>query len=527
MSNSTHAPDPLATFSTATILIVDDHPENLQLLAYCLKDTGYTILLAEDGEQCLDLAHSEKPDVILLDIIMPGMDGFEVCSHLKNNAQTWHIAIIFLSALSNIENKIKGFRLGAADYINKPFQLEEVLARVNTQVHLRILRKQLEHQNQLLQEQAKQLQQSAQQARTESRAKSHFMAISSHDLRQPLHALSLLLETLNSKVEHRPLLVLTQRIRQSINALSHLFNTLLDVSQLDAQKIKPHIEILDLNTLAYQLQEEFATQAQEKGLTLTFAYCPKPVCSDPSLLKRILQNLLSNAIRYTQQGSVSVSYTEQDEYLNIIIQDTGIGIAEAQQQRIFEEFYRIDNSTMATSGLGLGLNIVKRLAALLQHPLHIQSRLNNGSSFILSVPYVPATDSEIALSTAISEAHSLSIALLEKDPDTLAITLELLEDWGHHVIAVAHPDSLLKTLSQQDIDLLISDFQDSDTLKLIQQLRTALGYAVPVLFVTSETALQRSTEITISGTKVLAKPVNPDHLYDALQSYPKLKSSRL
>jgi len=505
----------------AKILVADNHLANLELLGACLQDTGYHILLAEDGATCLHLVREEKPDVVLLDIMMPKMNGFDVCQQLKADPLTWNIPIIILSALSNIENKIKGFRLGAADYINKPFQVEEVLVRVNTQVHLCAMRKQLEHQNQLLQEQAKQLQQRAQQAQTASQAKSRFMAMSSHDLRQPLHALSLLLETLGSKLENQHLQVLIQRVRQSITALSSLFNTLLDISQLDAEKIQPCIETLDLNQITHQLQEEFTEKAHEKGLVLEFAYCPKTVRSDPSLLKRILQNLISNAIRYTPQGLVKIDYEFIEAHLRIQIKDTGIGIAEDQQVLIFEEFYRIECADIEQNGLGLGLNIVKRLAELLHHPLHLQSHLGEGSCFSLTVPCVINPAEQASEPVIEVEADSLHIAVLDEDADTLAITLELLEDWGHNVLAADDTHQLLSALEDNTIDLFLSDFKPSQSngLQLMQEVRKKLGYPVPTLFMTAETSLHWVAEMKMSGATVLFKPVNPEHLYEALQNY--------
>ncbi len=507
---------PFNTRVAAKILIADDQPSNLELLGNCLQDTGYHILVAEDGVSCLQIAEQEQPHLILLDIMMPEMDGFEVCQTLKAQPHMADTPIIFLTGLSNIDSKIKGFRLGAADYINKPFQIEEVLARVNTQVHLCLMRQQLEQQNQLLQAQA-------QQAQLASQAKSRFMAMSSHDLRQPLHALSLLLETLGSKLDNRHLSVLIQRIRQSINALSNLFNTLLDMSQLDAEKIQVHIEPLDLNQLADQLCEEFAEKAQDKGLSLHFADCPQPIYSDPSLLKRILQNLIANAIRYTSQGQVSMDYQIQDECLFIRVKDTGVGIATAQQSLIFEEFYRIDT---AGNGLGMGLNIVKRLADLLQHPLSLDTQVGQGSCFSLSVPCA-----EMGIDTDFDDnaepfSTGLCVGLIDDDPVTLEITQELLEDWGYDVLATSSPHHLLDHLSVPNaspIDVLLTDFQlqDMNGLTLIEHINAVQKHPLAALFITAETALYAVKEMQNSAIQVLIKPVSPEDLFDALQNLVK------
>ncbi|GEM_PF-2577011 len=512
-------PKTATQLALAKILIADDQIESLELLGTYLQDAGYKTLLVSESGNCLHMAETEQPDLILLDIMMLEMDGFEVCQQLKTNPTTWKIPVIFLSGLTTIENKIKGFRLGAADYINKPFQLEEVLVRVNTQVHLRLMRRQLEHQNQLLQEQARQLAQRVQHSQIVSQAKSRFMAMSSHDLRQPLHALSLLLETLGSKQENAHLAVLIARIRQSINALSTLFNTLLDMSQLDAEHLQTCVETLDLNLLVAQLAEEFAEQTRSKGLQLRFADCPKAVRSNPSLLKRILQNLLSNAIRYTQQGWIAFNYQLAGEFLIIQLEDTGVGIAEDKQSLVFEEFYRIERSDIKEPGLGFGLSIVKRLADLLRHPLHLHSIPGKGTCFSLSVPWVERINEETLEDDLGSLVNGQCVALLDEDAVTLAITQELLEDWGYEVIAANNLAVLLKALEGHGIQVLVTDYQVQQMrgIQLMQQVQRQQKRLVPTLFMTTETALQQIAEMKRQGAIVLLKPVNPDRLYEVLQ----------
>ncbi|MCP4697551.1 MAG: response regulator, partial [Gammaproteobacteria bacterium] len=184
------------------ILIVDDQEDNLRVLYHYLRHRGYRIYVATNGETGLNLAVIRCPDLILLDIVMPGMDGFATCECLKSRQETRDIPVIFLSALADRESKLKGLRTGAVDYINKPFEIEEVLARVATHINLHCLQGRLREQNQLLKQQSRMLEEQASVARQVSQAKSSLMAVATHDLRQPLHALNLLVETLESRTDN-------------------------------------------------------------------------------------------------------------------------------------------------------------------------------------------------------------------------------------------------------------------------------------------------------------------------------------
>lgn len=361
-----------------------------------------------------------------------------------------------------------------------------------------------------------------QEAEASNRAKSQFLAAASHDLRQPLHALGLFVAALNEKVRSREVRDLVQHINASVESLEALFNELLDISRLDAGVIRPNPTAFPIQTLLGRLGADYEALAAEKELGLMVFPCDAVVVSDPSLLERILRNLLSNAVRYTHQGRISVECRRRGDTLRIDVWDTGIGIPADQHQRIFEEFYQVGNPERdRRRGLGLGLAIVRRLAQLLGHRLDMSSTVGGGSVFSVEIPLGQdvCAESPAACAQALSPASLAGRCIVVVD-DERAVREgmeSLLRGWGCRVITAG---SAAEALQQLDAasgapDLVIADYRLRDGengIDAIRCLQTALGSSVPAILITGDTAPSRLNEAAASGYPLLHKPVRPAKL---------------
>ncbi|MFP4296969.1 MAG: response regulator [Spirulinaceae cyanobacterium] len=308
------------------ILVVDDLIQNLQVIGNLLENKGYDTTFATSGKQALERIKISKPDLILLDLMMPEMSGLEVCKILKSESQWQDIPIIFLTANRNPQSLIEAFAAGAADYITKPFQPEEILARINNQLTQITLRRQLQSQNQQLQAEIAQrhqieqaLAQAKQTAEMANQAKSTFLANMSHELRSPLNAILGFTQLLRHGKN------LTPDQQENVNViyrsgrhLLDLINDILDLSKIEAGRVQLHWETVDLLELLAEIQEMLSLKAKDKGLILRFEIgnnVPRSLVSDRLRLRQILINLIGNAIKFTEKGSIvlTVNVAENGE----------------------------------------------------------------------------------------------------------------------------------------------------------------------------------------------------------------------
>lgn len=349
-------------------------------------------------------------------------------------------------------------------------------------------------------------------------AKTQFLAAASHDLRQPLHALNLMVAQWRRDPDAAERRRLGLRVEQAIAAINALFDGLLDVSKLDAGVIRPQVEAFPVQRLLDRMDVAHAAAARDKGLELRIRPCDAWVASDPVLLERILGNLVANAVRYTRSGAMLLGCRRTRAGLRIAVWDTGIGIAPDKQERIFDEFYRLDaEGGAADGGLGLGLSIVARLAGLLGHQVSVRSVPGRGSCFAVTVP---ETASQPHLPTAANDSaidalQGRRVLVIDNNAQVLASTARLLEGWGCCVLA-AHgaPDHV-----HGPVDLLLVDMRldhGDDGVAAISRLRRQWGRDVPALILTGDTAIGTRERIAASGLPMLEKPVSALRLRSAL-----------
>lgn len=366
-------------------------------------------------------------------------------------------------------------------------------------------------------------------------AKTRFLAAASHDLRQPLFAIGLDASTLERRLANTESYSIAGRISRSVDALQAMFNELLDISKLDAGMVSSKTVAFPLQELLTRLEVDYGAQARDKGLGFKVRPWPGSVRSDAGLLDRILRNLVSNAVRYTQHGRILVACRRRGSAVRIEVWDTGPGIAETEQARVFEEFYQIDNPERDRSkGLGLGLAIVKRLAQLLGCSVQVRSHPGRGSVFSVVVPRAarPWVDLAPTQTTEVAEAslEGRVVVLVDDERDVRESMQSLLATWGCTVIAAPSTDDLLPLLRDSGArpELVIADYRLRNGItgtQVIARIRTEVGHTIPGMLITGDTAPDRLREAQSSGFMLLHKPLPPAGLRQAINQLLQIGTS--
>lgn len=367
--------------------------------------------------------------------------------------------------------------------------------------------------------------------------KTRFFASASHDLRQPLHAIALFGAVLERDLQDHSSGPSARRLMRAVHAMGSSLDTMLDVSRLDAGVVKPELVATPVKSIFRTLNQIFAARAEEKGLQLRLRTTPLWVLTDPQLLQRLLGNLVENALKYAEQGGVLVVARARGDNVCIDVLDTGVGIAPEHLDQIFDEFYQIDNPGRDRSqGLGIGLSIVRRLSRLLDHPLHLKSRLGFGSRFRLTLPMAlpQATVSILPQRTGAHGTGDFSgggqrgitpdepalvlpspMLLLDDEADVGDAMTALLASHGVHLEVVtneaeAETAFTRAALQQKPFAALICDYrlaEGVDGLQAAQRLRAHFNPQLPLLLVTGDTAPNRLQSVRDADVPVLFKPV--------------------
>jgi protein-histidine pros-kinase len=363
-----------------------------------------------------------------------------------------------------------------------------------------------------------------QAAERANKANSAFLAAASHDLRQPVQALSLLNGALRRTVSDERALQMVESQEHSLTAMTNLLNSLLDISRLDAGAVKPELEVFPIQRLIDRLSDEFARQAQHTGLEFSASSCPAVVNSDPNLLAEIIQNLVSNAIRYTDKGGVRLDCLEQDGQCVIRVTDTGIGIPEDQLDEIFREFHQCKTPGASKEGFGLGLAIVKRLSDLLNLTIKVESDIGRGSCFSVSMPAVqaeaPTEEADDVAHTNVQEAASGLVILIEDDVHVANAWGLLLEADGYRVATAESASEAQALLNYVDETpaLLISDFHllDGSTgVEAVSVIRDYYDKPIPAFIVSGDTSKVVKDARLLDNCTLMCKPIDTNRLLSA------------
>ena len=363
-----------------------------------------------------------------------------------------------------------------------------------------------------------------QAAERANKANSAFLAAASHDLRQPVQALSLLNGALRRTVSDERALQMIESQEHSLTAMTNLLNSLLDISRLDAGAVKPELEIFPIQRLIDRLSDEFSRQAQHTGLAFSSSSCPAVVNSDPNLLAEVIQNLVSNAIRYTDKGGVQLDCLEEDGQCVIRVTDTGIGIAEDQLDEIFREFHQCKAPGASKEGFGLGLAIVKRLSDLLGLAIKVESDIGRGSCFSVSMPAVQAEaapeDADDVAAADLHEAASGLVILIEDDVHVANAWGLLLEADGYRVATAESASEAQALLNYVDETpaLLISDFHllDGSTgVEAVSLIRDFYDMPIPAFIVSGDTSKVVKDARLLDNCTLMCKPIDTNRLLSA------------
>ncbi len=360
------------------ILIVDDVEENHGVIGNILFSKGIDVMFAKSGKEALKRISSYKPDLILLDIMMPEMSGFEVCKILKSKEETADIPIIFLTAMEQTENIVEGFRLGAVDYILKPFKKEELIQRVDNQLRIKNLLDAYKHQNEDL--------------IATNATKDKLFSIIAHDLRNPFNIImgySKMLVDNFQAINDEKKIEFIKRLHEVTKQTSRLLENLLQWSQLrtGSNKFTPietNLQLLIED--AVNVISEFAQQKQIK--VINKVNTQTHVWADQNMVATVLRNLLSNAVKFTKKGdSITIQTEENDDYIKVCVIDTGVGIKEENLSKLF----KIDTTfttkgTERESGTGIGLVLCKEFVEKNGGEIQVESEEGKGSRFYFTIP---------------------------------------------------------------------------------------------------------------------------------------------
>lgn len=359
------------------ILIVDDIPKNLQLLGNTLRDEGYKIAAVSKPEQVVNSVRKYQPDLILLDVMMPGKNGFEVCEELKADPELNHIPVIFLTAKVEQESVVKGLNLGGADYVTKPFNNQELLARVDTQITLKLSKDKLKEQNEKLNELGL--------------MKDRIYSVIGHDLRGPVNGISGVINMLLTDLEEteperlRKLLTL---INESSTNLWNLLTDLLSWARVQSKEMKVNPSDFSLIKAIQEDVKMMEFVAEKKGVTIHIH--PQEdfeVNADKSFIRTIIRNFLTNAIKFSDKKGSSIEINiEAEQNLKISVKDYGIGMSEEIQGRLFKMVHPKNETSMNKNGAGFGLLLCNELAKLHGGKILVESEEGAGSTFTLVIP---------------------------------------------------------------------------------------------------------------------------------------------
>ncbi|MGA1409322.1 MAG: response regulator [Prochlorotrichaceae cyanobacterium] len=510
------------------VLIVDDIPTNLQMLMEILKE-DYAVVTATSGEKALQLAAKfPQPDLILLDVMMPGMDGYEVCTQLKSNPQTQAIPIVFITALSEAGNEAQGFELGCIDYITKPFSPTVIKARLKSHLAIQQLNRELWQKNEQL-------------ARV-TRLKDEFLANMSHELRTPLNAILGMTEALQDStfgpVQDQQTKALRTVERSAFHLLA-LINEILDLAKIESGNVELDRSDVNVGQICLSSMTFVEQQAYKKRIQLQqqIPSLLPALYVDEIRVRQVLINLLTNAVKFTPEGGTvtlqvtclpPTNPTSDRSVLRIEIIDTGIGIDPENLPKLFQPFVQIDSAlNRQQTGTGLGLALVKQIVELHGGEVGVTSSLGQGSCFTIDFPYQVVTPEAHAETTAPEEtiavaaavpsertspiAHTPLILLAEDNAANIATLSSYLEAKGYQLVYAQDGQAAIDQALAHQPDVILMDIQmpGIDGLQAMQQIREQDSLRNTPMIALTALAMEGDEErcLQAGANRYLSKPV--------------------
>ncbi|MBE9561290.1 MAG: response regulator [Proteobacteria bacterium] len=530
------------------ILVVDDSIANLVLASTVLQQAGYETLLAKEGKSALQISKEKKPTLILLDIEMPGWNGYETCKHIKADPELASIPVLFLSTLTRAKDKILAFEAGGIDYINKPFEEKELLARVHTHVELYYLREELEQkinkQNKEISEYATQLEQKVENRTAElnnakkiaedaNATKSQFLSNMSHELRTPMNAIIGYSEMLKEDADDMELTDFSSDLDKINSASEHLLgliNDILDISKIESGKMELYLEHFQIMDLVKEVIATVEPLANKKNNYFEVYFIKPPITNiyaDLIKTRQILFNLLSNANKFAENSIIFIEIEHEFQQCNsrdvirFEIIDDGIGITQKQQNKLFQPFTQLDASTTRRfGGTGLGLSITKQFIEMMGGSICVDSRLGEGSTFKFNLP-VTVKELEIQKEPEelIIKEHGI-VLVIDDDKITREMLKKYLSNLGYSVAIASDGKEGLRLAKKLRPDAILLDIKmpQMDGWNVISSLKdNPLLSDIPVIMISMEEQCDKG--YAMGATDYLMKPVGREQLATILNKY--------
>ena len=541
-----------------TVLLVDDQALNIELLHQPLLP-HYKVLAARSGARALQICAASPPDLVLLDVEMPGLDGFEVCRQLQANPATRGIPVIFVTSHNDAASEIRGLEVGAVDFISKPINAAIVLARVRTQLSLKaqtdLLRMEIDertrlgnelqqhrqHLEELVEQRTVEVTVALQRAEAANRAKSVFLANMSHEIRTPLNAILGYARQMHQAGEVKEQADRLEKIHRAGQHLLSMINDVMDVSKMEADKLA--LEDLDfaLDTVLDDVVAILESLMHGKALTFRYEGLPAPLHlrGDATRLRQILLNFGSNAIKFTPQGSITLTTSMLEEsqeavLLQFELADTGVGITPEVQQRLFHPFEQADASTTRQfGGTGLGLAICAKLAAMMGGSVGVRSAPGRGSTFWFTArlhrsatrapemaPILDASPPQDAATQLRTQFAGARCLVVDDDAFNREIALDLVESAGLNADTASDGREAIAKVQSGHYDLILMDVQmphvdGHEATRTIRHLPS--GNAVPILALTANAFVEDRLACAAAGMNdFVTKPIDPAQLYVAM-----------
>jgi two-component system, sensor histidine kinase len=538
----------------AKILIVDDVPGKLMAIVAVLESLDQTIVAVASGAEALRRLLTDDFAVILLDVNMPGLDGFETAALIRQRKRSEHTPIIFLTAFPDDTYAEKGYSLGAVDYILTPAAPEVLRSKVSVFVDLYHKNEQVKRQADqrvlLAQEHAARL--AAERANV---AKSQFLTNMSHELRTPMTAIIGMTDLALSEELTTQVREYLQAVQTNAHLLLELLNEILDLSKLEAGKFALESAPFVLRKVIHELTQSFGYRAGEKGLKFNAAVAdavPDGLVGDSLRLRQVLMNLLTNAIKFTDRGRVTLEVEAEttsttEAWLKFTVTDTGIGISPEDQERIFAPFTQVDATTSRIhSGAGLGLAITSELIRAMGGFRSVRSELGRGSAFSFTVPLIldagrkesapagvdrePEASSKPAPQKMGLADSQLHVLLAEDTPTNQMLVVHTLKKRGHQIEVASDGRAAVQLAEAKHFDVILMDLQmpGMDGFEATAAIRGLPGRGrTPIVALTAHTMVGDRERCLAAGMEdYLPKPLDLRRLIDVVESCGQLASSK-